>query len=95
MHFKKTQKKFFVNNFCAPKLKTLKFLTQNETMVMQISAALSSPNFHSGKSYAKKISVYFLVICANCLCKIEKFESKVVGVGILGTEFCFQGSHYH
>ena len=36
VHFKKTQKKFFMNNFCVPELDTLKFLTQKETMVTQI-----------------------------------------------------------
>ena len=61
---------------------------------MQISAASLSQNFHSGRSYVKKNnSVYFLAICANFPCKIEKFEVEVVGVGILGTGFCFQGSH--
>ena len=43
-------------------------------MVTQMSAASPSPLFHSERSYVKKISVYFLVICANFLCKIEKFE---------------------
>ena len=56
-------------------------------MVTQISAALPSPSFHSGKSYVKKISAYFLAICANFPCTIEKFELEVVGVGILGTVF--------
>ena len=69
-----------------------KFLTQKEIMVTQISAALPSD---SEKSYVKKISVYFLAICANFPCKIESFESEVVGVGILETGFCFQGSHEH
>ena len=49
--------------------KTLKFLTQKETMVMQISAESPSPNFHS---------FTFLVICANFSCKIEKFELEFV-----------------
>ena len=31
----------------------------------------------------KNNSVYFLAICANFPCKIEKFELEVVGVGIL------------
>ena len=62
-------------------------------MVTRIYAALPSPNFHSGKSYIKKSSVYFLAICANFLCKVEKFELEVVGVGILGTGISFQGSH--
>ena len=61
-------------------------------MVTQISAALPSPNFHSGKSYIKNISVYFLPICINFPCKIEKFELEVVRVGILEARFCFQGS---
>ena len=62
-------------------------------MVTQISAASLLPNFHSGKSYVKKISVYFLAIDATSLCKIEKFELEVVGVGISETGYCFQGSH--
>ena len=60
---------------------------------MQLPAASASPNFYSGKRYVKKISVYFLAISANFPCKIENFELLVVGVGILGTGFCFQGSH--
>ena len=37
---------------------------------MQISAASPSPNFHSGRSYIKKYSVYFLSVCVNIPCKI-------------------------
>ena len=65
-------------------------------MVTQRSAASSFPNFHSGKSLnitAKNDSAYFSAICVNFPSKIWKFELEVVGVGILGTEFCFQGSH--
>ena len=83
---------FFMNNFCVPELSTLKFLTQKENIVMQISAALPSADFHSGKSYVKKNSVYFLAICAKFPCKIEKFELEVASVTILGG-FCLQGSH--
>ena len=44
-------------------------------MVTKIPAASPSPNFHSGKSYVKKNNiVYFLEICVNFPCKIEKFE---------------------
>ena len=64
-------------------------------MVTQTSAASPSPNFHSGKSYVKDITVYFLAIYANFPCEIVKFELEVVGVGILGTLFYFQGSHEH
>ena len=72
----------------------MKFLTQKENMVMQISAALPSPNFHSGNSYVKeKVSVYFLAICAKFPCQIEKSELEVVSVGILGAGFSFQGNH--
>ena len=60
-------------------------------MVMQISAALSSPNFNSEKSYVKKITVYFLTICINFPCKIENFELEVVGVG-KGQNFVFRGA---
>ena len=59
-------------------------------MVTQISAASPSPNFHLGKSYVKKITVYFLAICANFPCKIEKFQLEVVGVGIL--DFAFRAA---
>ena len=59
-------------------------------MVMQISAASPSPNFHSRR---KKISVYSLAICVNFPCKIGKFELEFVGMGILGTVFRFQGNH--
>ena len=61
-------------------------------MITQISAASPAPKFHSGKSYVKKISVHFLAICVNVPCKIEKFELEVVGVSILETRFCYQGS---
>ena len=54
-------------------------------MVMQISAASPFANFHSGKSYSKKTSVYFLAVCVNFPCKIEKFELEVAGMDILGT----------
>ena len=50
---------------------------------------LPSPNFHPGKSYLVKMSAYFLAMCANLPCKIEKFELEAVGVGILGTGFFF------
>ena len=60
---------------------------------MEKSAAPPSPNFHSGKSYVKKISVYFLVIYATFPCKIKKFKLEGVGVSILGTGFCFHVSH--
>ena len=43
----------------------------------------------------KKISVYFLTICADFPWKIGKFELEVVDVGILGSGVCFQGSHQH
>ena len=56
--FKENIKKFFVNNFWIPELCTLKFFTQKETMVMQISAALLSSNFLPGKIYAKKRTVF-------------------------------------
>ena len=58
-------------------------------MFVQISAALPSPNFSSDKSYVKKVSVYFLAVCANFPCKIEKSELEVIGVVISGTGFCF------
>ena len=72
----------FVNNFCVPELQTMTFLTQEETMVMRISTALSSPNFHSpnfhsGESSVKKIRVYFLAICTNFSCKIENLNACV------------------
>ena len=60
-------------------------------MVMKISAASPSPNFHSGKSLKKKKkknnSVYFLAICVNFPFKIDKFELEVVAMGILVQDF--------
>ena len=64
-------------------------------MVMQISAAWPFANFHSGKSYSKKTSVYFLAVCVNFPCKIEKFELEVAGMDVLGTGIYLQGSHWH
>ena len=49
-------------------------------MIMQISAASPTPYFPSGKICVKKISVYFLTICANFPCKIDKIELEVVRV---------------
>ena len=60
---------------------------------MQISAKSQTSKFSFGKNYVKKNRVYFLALCANLTCKIEDFELEVVGVGILGIGFCFQGSH--
>ena len=61
-------------------------------MVMQITAASPSPDFHSGESYLKKITVYFRTICVNFRCKIERFELlKVVAMGVLETGFWYQG----
>ena len=57
-----------------------------------MSAAWPSPKFHLREIYVKKISVYFLAICANFPCRIKKLELKVGNVGILGTGFCSQGS---
>ena len=37
----------------------------------------------------KNNSVYFLAICVNFPCKIEKFELEVLSMGILGTRFYF------
>ena len=45
--------------------------------------------FIQGRITLKNNSVYFLAICTNFPCKIEKFELEVVGVGTLGTGFCF------
>ena len=44
--------------------------------------------FIQGRVMLKKITAYFLAICANFLWKIEKFNLEGVGVGILGTGFC-------
>ena len=58
---------------------------------MQIAAASSSLNLHSGKSFVKKITlfIYFFAIYIKPPCEIEKFELEVVSVDILRTEFCF------
>ena len=44
-----------MSKFYIPELQALK-----GTMVMQIYAKLLSPNFHSGKSYVKKVTVFTL-----------------------------------
>ena len=56
--FQENSKKFYTNKFCVPELYTWKFLKQKDTMIMQISVASSSPNFHSVKSYVKKLTVF-------------------------------------
>ena len=43
-----------------------------------------------GRVMLKNNSFYFLAICVNFPCKIEKLELEVVGMGILGTGFCFR-----
>ena len=71
--------------------------TEGNHGYMLISDASPSQNLHSGKSYVKKIILILviLIILFSNLCqrKIEKFELEFVDVGILGTGFCFQGSH--
>ena len=47
-----------VNKFCVLEPQTMKFLTQKEPMITQIFAALPSPNFNSGKSYFKRITMF-------------------------------------
>ena len=47
-----------MNSFCVTEFYALKFLKQKETMFTQIPALSPSPNFHSGKSYVKKITVF-------------------------------------
>ena len=82
---------FFVNNFCVPKLLTLKFLTQKEPICIEGKKeriVISKFSFRE-KLSCKNNSVYFLAMCANLPCKIEQFELEAVGVGILGTGFCF------
>ena len=54
-------------------------------MVIQMSAASPSQYFHSGKTYVKKMSVYFLAICAKLLCKTDKFKLEVVNCGYFRT----------
>ena len=58
MHYKKTQKSFFVNNFYETELQILRFLTQNKTMVTQISAVSATPNFNPENGYVKKLTVF-------------------------------------
>ena len=48
-----------------------------------------------GRIMLKNKSIYFSAICVNFPCEIEKFESEVVVLDILGTGFCFQGNHWH
>ena len=54
MQFQEKEKKFFLKKFCISELQRLKFLTQKETVVTQISTASLSPNFYSQKSYLRK-----------------------------------------
>ena len=84
-------KKNFVTNFCVSELQTLQFLTQKETIVIQISAALPSLNFHSGKSYVEKITVFtFQQFMSTSHVKLRSLNQKLqVWV------FCFQGSHQY
>ena len=90
--FQEKSKKVFMNNFCVPELQISRFLTQKETMIIQIFAASPSPNFHSGKSYVKKIILFtFLAICANFQCKIQKFELEVLWV-FQGQDFGFRAA---
>ena len=51
--------------------------------------------FIQGRVMLKNNSIYFLIICVNFPCKIEKLNLEVVCVcvGTLGTRICFQGSH--
>ena len=74
--FKKTQKALFVNNFCVPKLQTLKFLTQKEPICIEgTKGSISISKFSLREELSfKNNSVYFLAMCANFPCKTEKFE---------------------
>ena len=64
-------------------------------MVTQISASWLSQNFHSGKSYVKKI---FFV---NLQCKTEEFELEVVGgyfrdrISLLGQPLTYHRGKLH
>ena len=62
-------------------------------MVTQIFAGSASEIFIQGRVMFKKKTVYFLAVCVNLPCKIEKVELEGVGMDILWTGFCFQGSH--
>ena len=92
VHFKKTQKKFFVNNFCVSELYTLKFLTQEETMVTQISATSPSPGI-SGKSFVKKIAVFtFQQFVPTSHMKLRSLNEKLQVWVFQGQDFAFWAS---
>ena len=66
----------FVNNFCVPELQTMTFLTQEETMVMRISAALSSPNFHSPNFHSGESSVKQIENLNACVWQYISIKEK-------------------
>ena len=84
---------FFVNNFHVHKLWTLKFFTQEKTMVMQISAASPSLNFHSGKSYVKKITVFtFQQFVPTFHVKLKSLYQKMQFSVFQGQDFAFRAA---
>ena len=81
-----------MNNFCVPELQTLKFLTQKENIVMQISAALPSADFHSGKSYVKKKTVFtFQQFVPNSHVKLKSLNWKL-RVSLFQGDFVFRAA---
>ena len=81
VHFKKTQKKFFVNNSCTWHWN---FSHRMKPWLCKYLLYCHLQIFIQGRVMLKNNSVYFLAKCANL---------EFVCVDILGTRFCFQGSH--
>ena len=93
VHFKKTGKNIFVNNFCVPELQALKFLTLKETIVAQICAAQAPPNFHSGKSYFEKITVFtFQQFVPTSHVKLRSLNQKLQVWVFQGQDFAFRAA---
>ena len=55
---------------------------------MQISVASPSSNFNSQKNFVKKLSVYFLAICAN-FPKLRSLNQKFQVQAFQGQDFAF------
>ena len=90
--FQQNPQKLFMNNFCVSELQTLKFLTQKEAMVMEISATSPSPNVHAGKNvfFLKKITVFtFQQFVPTYHVKLRSLNLKLQVPVFQGQDFAF------
>ena len=82
-----------MNSFCVTEFYATKFLKQKETMVTQIPAASPSPNFHSGKSYVKKITVFtFQQFVPTFHVKLKSLYQKMQFSVFQGQDFAFRAA---